>query len=86
MSRIRAGLAIVAMSSFLVTGAAIAQVPNPLSPTPPASDKAAAKKKAADDRKMKQQKTASCQKQAKDQKLKGPARSAFMTTCTSSPI
>jgi hypothetical protein len=35
---------------------------------------------------MKQQKMAGCQNQAKDQKLKGKERTAFIMTCSSSPI
>jgi preprotein translocase subunit SecF len=86
MSRAFHILAILASCSVISIGTASAQMGIQLSPGSTASDKAAAKKKAAEDRKMKQQKMAGCQNQAKDQKLKGKERTAFIMTCSSSPI
>jgi psiF repeat len=79
-------LAILASCSLISIGTAGAQMGMQQSPGPAAGDKAAAKKKTAEDRKLKQQKMAGCQKQAKDQKLKGKERTAFLTTCSSSPL
>ncbi len=86
MSRIAYVLAAAALSSLIASGVATAQPASPTTPAPTASDKAAAKKKAADDRKMKKQMAAECQKQAKDQKLAGKKRGDFIKECTSKPM
>ena len=81
MSRTRYVLSVTVLLSILSLGVAFAQSPAPTTttPAPPASEK----QKKAEEAKMKKQMQADCTKQAKEQKLTGPARTKFMKECTS---
>jgi membrane protease subunit (stomatin/prohibitin family) len=73
MSRIGYAVSAVVLAGTLSLGVTFAQSPAPATaPAPAASDKAAAKQKKAD-----------CTKQAKEQKMRGAARTKFMKECTS---